>query len=232
MPGFRVCTILVMIPMFVAVFGRTQLSSARGDGELAAATQLAKDGRAEGYYRLGRVHELGQEVDKDLFEAARQYQLAAERGHVEAQFALGLLLTGAVPDSPHSARESFDWFEKAAQQGHAKAAHFLAMRYETGAGTEQNSERAFEWYRRASIGGNSESMSALARMYATGAGIRMNLANAHAWNRVAGARGFEGAQQYAAELEARMSEEDIARAGRLVGGLMKKYGGPPDDRRP
>jgi TPR repeat protein len=195
--------------------------------ELAEATQLANAGQATGYYRLGRLYELGREVEKDLYEAARQYQLAAELGHAESQFALGLVLTGALPDSPRSARKSFNWFDKAAQQGHPMAAYFLAMSYETGVGTEPDGEQAFAWYRRAAMSGSSQAMNAVAHMYATGVGIRLNLANAHAWNQVAGARGFEGAARYAAKLEARMSEEDLALARKLVRGLMKKYGGAP-----
>lgn len=200
---------------------------AQENDELGEAARLASGGRMDEYYQLGRRHELGREVEKDLFEAARQYQLAAELGHVEAQFALGLVLTGALPDSPRSARKSFNWFDKAAQQGHPTAAYFLAMSYETGAGTAPNGERAFEWYRRAALSGNSRAMNALAHMYATGAGIRQNLVNAHAWNRVAGASGFDAAARYEADLEVRMSAEQLSLARKIVGGLMKKYGPAP-----
>jgi hypothetical protein len=216
-----------MILLSALAFAPSSQARARESDEFAEATKLASQGQASGFYRLGHLYELGREVERDLYEAARQYQHAAQLGHAEAQFALGLVLTGALPDSPRSARKSFNWFSKAAQQGHPRAAYFLAMSYETGAGTEPNAERAFEWYRRAAKSGNSRAMNALAQMYATGAGIRTNLANAHAWNQVAGARGFEGAERYAADLEARMSEQDLALARKLVGGLMKKYAGAP-----
>jgi len=191
------------------------------------ATRLADSDEVAGYYRRGRVYELGREVDKDLFEAARQYQLAAEQGHVEAQFSLGLLLAGAVPDSPRSPRKSFEWFSEAAQQGHTRAAYFLALSYQTGTGVEANSEMAFEWYRRSAKDGNGEAMNALARMYAAGAGIRLNLANAYAWNEVAGVRDYVLAARYRAELEAKMNEEELVRGKKLVHSLMKKYGRPP-----
>ncbi|MBW2723794.1 MAG: sel1 repeat family protein [Deltaproteobacteria bacterium] len=213
--------------MSALAFAFSTQARARESQEFAEASQLANAGQATGYYRLGRLYELGREVEQDLYEAARQYQLAAELGHAESQFALGLVLTGALPDSPRSARKSFNWFNKAAQQGHPMAAYFLAMSYETGVGTVPDGEQAFAWYRRAAMNGSSQAMNAVAHMYATGAGIRLNLANAHAWNQVAGARGFEGAARYAAKLEARMSEEDLALARKLVRGLMKKYGGAP-----
>lgn len=229
---FRTRAIAVAVSLLAVGFCWTSRALAQGVGEFMSTSGLATADQTQEYYRLGRVYELGREVEKDLFEAARQYQLAAERGHVEAQFSLGLVLTGAVPNSPRSARKSFHWFKKAAQQGHPMAAYFLAMSYETGAGTEPNGEQAFEWYRRAALGGSSLAMNALAHMYATGAGIRMNLANAYAWNQVAGARGFEAAERYAAKLEARMSEDDLARARKLVRSLMKKYAGSPGSRRP
>jgi TPR repeat protein len=197
-------------------------------GELKQAGQLAKAGRVEGYYRLGRAYEFGREVDKDLFEAARQYQLAAEQDHVEAQFSLALILAGAVPNSPRSPQESFKWFSKAAHQGHARSTYFLALSYQTGAGVEASSEKAFQWYRRAAKAGSGEAMHAMARMYTTGVGIRSNLANAYAWNEVAGASGYEPASQYRTTLEGMMNTADVSRGKRLVGGLMKKYARPPD----
>lgn len=223
----RTRTIAAALLVGAFAFAFPDLARAQESDEFAEASRLANAGQATGYYRLGRLYELGREVEKDLYEAARQYQLAAELGHAESQFALGLVLTGALPDSPRSARKSFNWFNKAAQQGHPMAAYFLAMSYESGVGTVPDGEQAFAWYRRAAMNGSSQAMNAVAHMYATGAGIRRNLANAHAWNQVAGARGFEGAARYAAKLEARMSEEDLALARKLVRGLMKKYGGAP-----
>ncbi|MDP6981089.1 MAG: tetratricopeptide repeat protein [Myxococcota bacterium] len=191
--------------------------------ELAAAKARAEVGDAEGHYRLGLVHERGRVSERDLVAAVRHYQRAAEMGHVESQFALGLLFVGAVQGAPADEKKSFDWFASAAKQGHAKAAYFLAMSHESGVGTEANAELAFDWYRRAAGRGERAAPLAIARMYATGAGIQVNLPNAHAWNQVAIARGLEGARSYEAELEARMSEDEIERARTLAKGLLRKY---------
>ena len=218
-----------MVCLAVAVVAPGVMAQ-EGD-ELAIATRLANAGQPAGYYRLGRVYELGRDVEKDLFEAARQYQVAAEQGHVEAQYSLGLILSGAVPDSPHNARKSFSWYRKAAEQNHPMAAYFLAMCFESGNGTEKSSELAFEWYRRAATGGNSAAMNALARMYATGAGIRANLANAYAWNEVAAASGYEGAGGYRKKLESQLDKKELARAKKLSRALLNKYAAPPGERR-
>ncbi|MFT5444299.1 MAG: TPR repeat protein [Myxococcota bacterium] len=217
----------LLLASMLAVLAASSAVYAQEGGELAAAKRLVAQGQVAGYYRLGRVYELGREVEKDLFEAARQYQVAAEMDHHEAQFSLGLLLTGAVKDAPRSPRKSFEWFSKAADGGHMRAGYFLAMSFESGVGTEPNSERAFEWYRRAATSGDAEAMEALARMYEEGAGIRQNLANAYAWNHVAGVRGFDGAEERATQLEAQMDREEIQRGKKLSRSLVKKYGRVP-----
>ena len=211
----------------VAAVSVCGIASAELDGEFARATQPQDDDQIAGYYQLGLAYEFGRKVEKDLFEAARQYQLAAEQGHVEAQFSLALLLAGAVSNSPRSPQKSFAWFGEAARGGHARAAYFLALGYQTGAGTDSSSEKAFQWYRRSALGGNGEAMNALARMYAEGDGIRLNLSNAYAWNEVAGVRGYDLAQQYRDQLEAKMSREELALGKKLMRRLMKKYAGGP-----
>ena len=228
-PQFGCSKLIALACCLVAALAVPEALAQEGD-EFAIATRLANAGQAAGYYRLGRVYELGQEVEKDLFEAARKYQIAAEQGHVEAQYSLGLILSGAVPDSPHNAGKSFNWFHKAADQDHPMAAYFVAMCFESGNGTQKSSELAFEWYRRAAMGGNGAAMNALARMYATGAGIRVNLPNAYAWNEVAAASGFEGAVDDRDKLEGQLSKAELVRAKKLARALLNKYAAPPGER--
>lgn len=221
---------LLTCGLAVALAISVQPARAQDGDELAIATRLAEAGHAAGYYRLGRVYELGTDVAKDMFEAARNYRVAAEKGHVDAQYALGLILSGAVPQSPHDAHESFTWFQKAANQDHPMASYFLAMCFESGNGTAPNPALAFEWYRRAAQGGNAAAMNALSRMYATGAGIRVNLPNAYAWNEVAAASGFEAAIDDRERLAKRLDAKELARAEKLARALSTKYVGPPGSR--
>ncbi len=213
----------VLRPVLVSIACLLSLSSYAAADELAAAKVRAEVGDAEGHYRLGLVYERGRDTERDLAQAARRYQRAAEMGHVESQFALGLLFVGAVPGAREDRQRSFEWFTSAAKQGHAKAAYFLAMSHESGVGTEANAELAFDWYRRAAGRGERAALHAIARMYATGAGIQANLPNAHAWNQVAIVRGLDDARGYEAELEARMSQDEIERARTLAKGLLRKY---------
>ena len=196
---------------------------AGGAEEFAVATRLAESGQPEGFYRLGRVYELGREVDKDLFEAARQYTVAAEQGHAEAQFSLALILTSVVPDAPENERKSFNWFNSAARQNHPMAAYFLAMSYESGIGTAQSSNLAFTWYQRAANAGIPEAMNALAHMYATGSGTPIDLPNAYAWNEAAAANDYAPAKTYRAHLESQLTPEALTHAMNLASPLLDKF---------
>lgn len=193
-------------------------------GEFEDAHVLAEAGDAVGYYRLGRLYETGSEVEKDLFEAARMYEQAANRGHVEAQFSAALLLMGAVPSAPREPERVFRWLSKAANNEHSTAAFFMAMSYEAGEGVEANPEKAFEWYRRAAQTGSGGAMNGLARMYASGAGVRVDLARAYAWNQTSGTRGHRGWRAFAAEISARMNEQERATGEEFAKSLIAKYG--------
>jgi TPR repeat protein len=204
-------------------------------GEFERATRAAETGSASGFYRLGRLYETGREVERDLFEALRLYEEAAERGHVEAQFSAALLMLGAVPESPRSPQRAFQWLTRAADNGHSMAAYFIAMSYEAGEGVAANSEKAFEWYRRAAQDGNGGAMNGLARMYASGAGVRMDLARAFAWNQASGTRGHEGWQVLDSELAAKMNDQEHRNGERFAKSLIAKYGDPtiaPPDPNP
>jgi len=168
-------------------FGPTLEVRARA-GEFEDAHVLAEAGDAVGYYRLGRLYETGSEVEKDLFEAARMYEQAANRGHVEAQFSAALLLMGAVPSAPREPERVFRWLSKAANNEHSTA------------------------------------MNGLARMYASGAGVRVDLARAYAWNQTSGTRGHRGWRAFAAELSARMNEQERATGEEFAKSLIAKYG--------
>src|ERR1700679_1268290 len=55
-----------------------------------------KDGSGEAEFRIGRLYRRGHGVFVNFAEAVHWYELASERGHVEAKIELAkLLLTGA-----------------------------------------------------------------------------------------------------------------------------------------
>ena len=67
----------------------------RGDyqGALAVWTPLAEAGDANMQMLVGSIHDYGQGVPQDDAEAAKWYQMAAERGSAKGQYQLGALYT-------------------------------------------------------------------------------------------------------------------------------------------
>jgi TPR repeat protein len=192
---------------------------------LDVARRLADAGQPEGLYQLGRFYEVGREVARDPMQAARRYESAAELGHVEAQYSLGLLLTGADPGVPRSSGRSVEWFEEAAMQGHPSAQYFLALNLEAGVDGEPSPEVAFEWYRQASMQGHARAMGAVARLCAEGPGaLQRDLVKAHAWSRVAANAGDDASLLRSRTLEGEMSAEQIANAHQMAESLMTRYG--------
>ena len=67
--------------------------------------------------------------------------------------------------------EAFPLIEKEARQGNAKAEFYLAMMYDYGNGTKQNTKKAVYWYKKSAAQGNPKAMYNLAYMYSHGTGV-------------------------------------------------------------
>ena len=87
-------------------------------------------------------------------EAVHWYRLAAEQGHAEAQFSLGLMYatgSGVIEDTEEAVR----WYRLAAEQngpntrtiGGALAQFGLGVTYANGRGVPQDVSEALRWYR-------------------------------------------------------------------------------------
>jgi uncharacterized protein len=86
----------------------------------------------------------GYGVQQDQKQAAYWYELAAKKGHAEAQFNLGRLYAtgnGVPKDEEQAAR----WVRAAASQGYAPAQARLGVRYANGMGMEKSDRRAYFW---------------------------------------------------------------------------------------
>ena len=80
-------------------------------------------------------------------EAAMFYRAAAEQGHAQAQYELGLMYqlgVGVEKRYFFAAR----WFRRAAMQGHGEAMCRLAHLYRTGKGTLKGGFTAMQWIRK------------------------------------------------------------------------------------
>lgn len=87
----------------------------------------------------------GYGVQQDQKQAAYWYELAAQKGHAEAQFNLGRLYAEGKGGIPHDEEQATRWVRAAASQGYPPAQARLGVRYANGLGIQQDTRRAYFW---------------------------------------------------------------------------------------
>ena len=80
--------------------------------------------------------------------------MAAEQGHADAQYNLGVCLDNGEGVTEDKA-EAVSWYRKAAEQGHAWAQYNLGVHLERGEGVTEDKAEAALWYRKASEQGDA-----------------------------------------------------------------------------
>jgi TPR repeat protein len=87
----------------------------RGDyqGALDVWTPLAEAGDVNMQLLVGSIHDFGQGVPQDDAEAAKWYQMAAERGSAKAQYQLGALYTRSA--QVKDPKQGYTWLTIAAK---------------------------------------------------------------------------------------------------------------------
>jgi cell division septation protein DedD len=85
-------------------------------GAVAIWRPLAEKGDADAEFNLGQAYRLGRGVSTNLAAAKTWFERAANRGHVDAQTTLGLLLFQNGDQG-----EGLKWLRKAADQGEPRA---------------------------------------------------------------------------------------------------------------
>ena len=95
---------------------------------------------------------------------------AANRGHVFAQYSLGVIYEkgqGVKKDD----KEAVKWYRQSADQGLAEAQYNLGTMYEKGLGVKQNFKEAAKYYRKAAGQGDVQAQYNLGIMYEKGQGV-------------------------------------------------------------
>ena len=128
---------------------------------------IAKSGDAEAQFTLANrfVQNKASKHRRttDAADAAMWYRRAAEQGHCNAQYRLGLAYTDGdgVAEDYHEAAK---WFLKSAEQGNAWAQYRLGECCKRGQGINQNRAEAVKWFRCAAALGLIDAKAALSRM--------------------------------------------------------------------
>ncbi len=115
--------------------------------------QKAKQGDAQAQFDLGRAHWKNAEYP----QAFPWFKAAAERGHIEAEYMLGMAyLSGR--GTLQNYRAALDQFIQAAKHGHLEAEYRLGLLYRDGLATPPDKETAYLWLNIAAARGHEEAL--------------------------------------------------------------------------
>ena len=120
---------------------------------------LAEKGDADAAFNLGQAFRLGRGVPADSAQAKRWFEAAANKGHVDAQVSLGLLLF----DSGERAI-AMNWLRKAARIGEPRALLVVGTALFNGDGVKQDPVLGYAYVSRAAAQGLDPAKSTLAEM--------------------------------------------------------------------
>jgi hypothetical protein len=112
--------------------------------------------------------------------------------------------------------ESVQWFQQAAQQGHAEAQYTLAWMYAQGRGVSQDLQQAARLFRRAALKGYAEAQYHLGLMYIQGVGVSQDFTQAAHWFVKAAIQGHAAARQARVNLYLKMAEQGDVQAQYLL----------------
>lgn len=123
------------------------------------------------------------------YKAMPWYRMAAENGHEDAQFRLGLLLERGIGPSfaERDLKEALQWYQKAAAQGHPHAQCRLGHFYLYGnEAVRRDPKRAADWYGKAAKQGVEEARARLGLCYDLGLGVKQDAKKAAVYYRSLG----------------------------------------------
>ena len=128
---------------------------------IASFLSNAKNGDRVAQYQVGVKYLNGEDgVDRDVDQAIKWLQTAANNNHKEASITLGMLYYKG-DDVERDYQAAAKWLEKAARQGDSDAQLLLGDFFRNGLGVRKNSTTAVKWYRKAANQGHKEARKRL-----------------------------------------------------------------------
>lgn len=113
----------------------------------------AAHGSVPAAYRLGSLYEFS---IRNVAEAKRLYQWAAERGNLRAMHSVGVLYSDGIDGKPDWSN-AITWFRKAAERGLRDSQYNLGVIYGRGLGGAVDRAEAWKWFSLAANQGDTDS---------------------------------------------------------------------------
>jgi TPR repeat protein len=136
-----------------------------GDFKKAYALWLppAEAGNAEAQFRIGRLYDFGEGVEKNYDKGIRWYKAADTNNHLSATFNLGHLLYWEGRGNEDK-RLAIDLLNKAAMKGHIDAQLHLGISLAAGDVFSRNYVEAFKWMYISLMNGNLNSEGTISKL--------------------------------------------------------------------
>ncbi|WP_374656883.1 peptidoglycan-binding protein [Phenylobacterium sp.] len=136
-------------------------------GGLEALRKAANLGHSPAQFYLAKLYaEGGAGLKKDLAEARRWTERAAEGGNRAAMHNLGIAYADGQ-GGPENAAIAAQWFRRAADLGLVDSQYNLGVLYEQGRGVGQNAAEAYKWYLIAARSGDEQARKNAGRVRAS-----------------------------------------------------------------
>ncbi len=168
-----------------------------------------------GQFRLGKMYDKGEGVEKDKALALSWYRKAANQGYAEAQLLLGIMYDQGVGVN-QDYNQAILWYRKAADQGYAKAQYNLGAMYDEGLGLQQDYVEAANWYRKAADQGYAKAQFNLGSMYMNGEGALQDKIQGYMWLTLAAEHGLAEQVKKLLDLENDLSNAEIKKAKKMA----------------
>ncbi|WP_232792779.1 peptidoglycan-binding protein [Caulobacter hibisci] len=139
--------------LFADAVRRLEAKDRAGIAPLRKAANL---GLPKAQFLLAKMYEMGEGGQKkDLTEARRWYERAAQSGDASAMHNVGLFASRGQ-GGPENWTTAATWFRKAAEAGLVDSQFNLAQLYAKGRGVAQNPAEAYRWYLIAARSGDAD----------------------------------------------------------------------------
>ncbi|MDL2284681.1 sel1 repeat family protein [Oxalobacter sp. OttesenSCG-928-P03] len=151
--------------------------------------RLAERGNPEAQFLLAEMYLTGKGIRIDERLAGKWMLKAAEDGHADAQFAVGLFYRDGFGEFSQSYSRAFYWYEKAARQGEMRAQLMMGQCYDEGTGVTLDRAEAVNWYRKAAEQGSATAQFRMGKAFELGDGAAVSADEARLWYGRAAAQG-------------------------------------------
>ena len=148
--------------------------------------------------------------------STQRLRMQAERGNVEAQFALAQAYDRGR-DVPKDKTEAIRWYRLAATQGDPFAQNALGDNYWEGTGVPKDDKEATGWWRLAATQGFAPAQHSLGKILSGGGqGVRTDKTQAYMWLTLSAAQGDEEASRQGEILVKQMKPAEVTNTKKLV----------------